>query len=77
MLGTASAFLSGPKTEAQSRVNEVAAAADTDNTNGRLCRACPRQVPGTLQSASHALLYLHLQVGVTPTLQLKMDAQRG
>lgn len=80
MLGTASAFLSD-QTEAQSRVNEVAAAADTDNIHGRLSGACARQVPGTLQSASHAILYLNLvttlQVGVIPTLPVKTDAQGG
>lgn len=81
MLGTASAFLSGPETEAQRRVNEVAAAADTDSINAGLSGECPRQVPGTLQSASHALLCLHLmttlQVGVTSALQPNTDAQRG
>lgn len=61
-------------------MNEVAAAA-TDNINGRLSEACPRWVPGTLQTASHAILYLDLmttlQVGVIPTLQLEVDAQRS
>lgn len=35
MLGTASALLSCPKTEAQNWVNEVAAAADVDDISGR------------------------------------------
>lgn len=71
-----------PESEAQSWVNEVAAAADADDTNGSLFGACPVQAPGALQSGSHALLYLNLrttlQVGVIPTLWLKkMEAQRG
>lgn len=75
MLGTASAFLSCPETEAQSWGNEAATATDTDNINRTLLRACSMQVPNTLQSASHALPYLNrktaLQVGVVPPLRLR------
>lgn len=59
MLGTASAFLSCLKAEAQGWVNEgaAAAAAATHNANGGLLSACSIQVPGALQSASPSIVF--------------------
>lgn len=48
MLGTASAFLSGPKPEAHSGVNEVAAAADADIS----MVGCLEHVPDRCQAPS-------------------------
>lgn len=55
MLGTASAFLSSPRTEAWSRIREVAVAAIANNINSALFGARSIQVPSTMEGASHAL----------------------
>lgn len=82
MLGTASAFLSCPETQAQDWGKEAASATDTDNVIRTLFRACSVQVPSTLLTASHALSSLNRQDSppdwCCPSLTAeRTEAQRG